>query len=652
MKLEYLLYFLFPAFFLVIMLIKAKIAPKGEIHEDFLSLKQSKMLQGMAAVGIVIHHLVQFITEYGANPQGPITYFIYAGIYFTSFFFFCSGFGLMTSFRTKKNYLDSFLKKRLSAVLLPFFVANIIYTVGMGLYFGSVNSALGIIGGFLGIRLVNTNAWFLVEITILYIAFYFIFRYIKNTDKAMKVMSLFVVAMILISLFLGHDYSEYGGHWFKGEWWYNTTFFFVVGMLMAKYYNPVVDFLRKYYKWLLPTSIVLSVLLFFGEGYVEYFFGYYQEWEGHPGYGAKFITLLYQTLCCGVSLLMVLLIIMKVKVKNVVLYLIGEISLELYLVHEIIKVYMVYDARRNGLQLFLWVFLISFTFAMALHFFNIFLIETFLKEERPVDEEYMTPELRYRLQVKQKKKRRAIRFMIVTVAVLIFFAIGELYILFIRPIVYYKEEIEVLATAEVGDELYFGIMDTDPMLTGKERLKWYVADRQGDELLLVSTHVLGPSYYNNAFAATCWEDSYVRTLCNYIYEDSISKYERELVLLTTVETGPNPEFGTDGGAVTQDYMFLLSVEEVELYFPDEEMRRIDPTQVAVWCGVNVNGGLGGYDWQSKSQHSWWWTRTLGEDEMKVIYVDQDGTIDYEGKYCTMSIGGVRPAMWVKCAEEE
>ena len=652
MKLEYLLYFIFPAIFLVIALFKAKVAPKGEIHEDFLSLKQSKMLQGIAAVGIVMHHLVQYITEYGANPQGPITLFIYAGIYFTSFFFFCSGFGLMTSFQTKKNYLDAFLKKRLSAVLLPFFVANIIYTVGMGLYFGSVNSALGIIGGFLGVRLVNTNAWFLVEITILYIAFYFIFRYIKNSDKAMKVMSLFVVAMILFSLFLGHDYSEYGGHWFKGEWWYNTTIYFIVGMLMAKYYNPVVAFLRKHYKWLLPTSILLSILLFYGEGYIEYFFGYYQEWEGHPGYGAKFVTLLYQTLCCGISLLMVLLIIMKVKVKNVVLYLLGEVSLELYLVHEIIKTYMVYDARRDGLQLVFWVYLISFTFAFALHFLNVFLIETFLKEERPIDEEYMTPELRYRLQEKQKKKRRAIFFMITTAVILVFFAIGELYIIFVRPVIYFNEEVETLATAEVGDVLYFGTMDTDPIEPGVERLSWYVADRQGDEVLLVCTHVLVPCYYNNAFAETCWKDSALRTCCELIYEDTISKYEKDLVLLTDVETKANPEFGTDGGAITQDYMFVLSVDEVELYFPEQEARQIEPTDTAIWSGVNVNGGLGGYNWIDRADHSWWWTRTLGEDAMKGVYVDQDGAIDYEGKYCTMSIGGVRPAMWVKCPAKE
>ncbi len=653
MNIEHLLLCIYPLILLGVMLFKMKVAPKGEFHEDFLSLKQSKMMQGVAAVGIVIHHLTQHITQNGMEYKGPISYFIFAGIFFTSIFFFCSGFGLMTSLQKKPNYLNTFLKKRLSAVLIPFLVSNVLYTVGVGLYFGTVGSVTEMIKCLVGIRLINTNTWFLVEIAILYLAFYFIFRFIKKTDKAMMAMSIFVVALILFSLLLGHDTSEAGGHWFMGEWWYNTTIFFLAGMFMARYYDKVVAFLKKHYRWLLPVSIVLFIAVFYGQMIVLSFFGYYQEWEGHPGYGAKLITLLYQNLSCVVWLGMILLLSMKIKIQNIVLYTIGEISLALYIVHELVKVFVTYSEYVSDVQIFLWVLVASFGFALAVHALNSFLIQLFLEEERPVDEEYMTPELRDRLREKKIKKKKIVVSLIVSVTVIVILGIGELYIRYVRPILYYKDELEVLAAAEVGDEVFFGTMETDYVKAGLERMQWYVADRQGDKLLLVSTEVLDGSYFHNKIdEPNYWEQSALRVYLNQLYTDSTSKYEKELVLLTTVETEDNPKYGTESGPATQDYMFILSAEEAELYFPNDEERRVKPTPVAaIDHKVNINISSG-YNYEKRDGYSWWWVRTAGEDERKIAFVNEEGTIEYEGRYCTISKGGVRPAMWVTCNTEK
>ena len=653
MKPEYLLLCIYPLILLGVMLIKMKVAPKGEFHEDFLSLKQSKIMQGVAAVGIIIHHLTQHITQYGMEYKGPISYFIFAGIFFTSIFFFCSGFGLMTSLQKKPNYLDTFLKKRLSAVLIPFLVSNVLYTVGVGLYFGTVGSVAEMIKCLVGIRLINTNTWFLVEIAILYLAFYFIFRFIKKTDKALLAMCIFVVALILFSLLLGHDTSEAGGRWFMGEWWYNTTIFFLAGMFMARYYDKVVAFLKKHYRWLLPVSIVLFIVLFYGQMIVLSFFGYYQEWEGHPGYGAKLITLLYQNLSCVVWLGMILLLSMKIKIQNVILYTIGEISLALYIVHELVKVFVTYSEYVGDVQIFLWVLVASFGFALVVHALNSFLIQLFLEEDRPVDEEYMTPELRDRLREKHIKKKKIVISLIVSVVVIVILGIGELYIRYVRPIVYYKQELKTFATAEVGDEVFFGTMETDYIKAGLDRIQWYVADRQGDKLLLVSTEVLDGSYFHNKIdEPNYWEQSALRVYLNQLYTDSTSKYEKELVLLTTVETEDNPKYGTESGPVSQDYMFILSAEEAEMYFATDEERRMKPTPAAAMDHkVNINISSG-YNYEKRDGYSWWWVRTPGEEERKIAFVNAEGTIEYEGRYCTVSSGGVRPAMWVKCTTEK
>ena len=48
---------------------------KIQFSQEYLSLKQSKQIQALACVGIMIHHVTQQITSYGSNPKGPVTVF-------------------------------------------------------------------------------------------------------------------------------------------------------------------------------------------------------------------------------------------------------------------------------------------------------------------------------------------------------------------------------------------------------------------------------------------------------------------------------------------------------------------------------------------------------------------------------------------------
>lgn len=95
---------------------------KGSWHEDFLSLESTKAIQGFCAMTIILHHLSQRLTE-----QRLLFPFSQIGVLLVGVFFFSSGFGLIRSWRTKENYLNSFLKKRLLVVLVSFYVTTIIY---------------------------------------------------------------------------------------------------------------------------------------------------------------------------------------------------------------------------------------------------------------------------------------------------------------------------------------------------------------------------------------------------------------------------------------------------------------------------------------------------------------------------------------------
>ena len=652
MNIEYLLLCIFPAIMFIIMLVQIKVAPKGSIHEDFLSLQQSKILQGIAAVGIIFHHLSQYITNYGSEWRGPITIFSSMGILFTTIFFFCSGFGLMQSLKNKPDYLKTFMRKRMPAVLIPFMISNAIYLVMVGMYFGSVNSVLESLACLFGFRLVNTNTWFLVEIMILYLAFYFTHRFMKKPGKALGAMSVIVVLMITVSLLLGHDPSKDGGLWFMGEWWYNTTIFFLAGLFMARYYEKVLAFFKKHYKWLLPVSIVVFLVTFGLEGFVRNIFGYYQEWEGHPGYGAKAITLFAQILACSAWLLMLLLINMKVQVKNILLVLLGKISLEVYIIHELFKVFLTYDYERDGMALFIWVLLLSIGVAIPLHLLHNLLIRLLTGDKIKVAESELSLDQKMERKKKKKQKKQLAVIGSIVLVVLCGFIISELYVMLIQPKVYYKEEVEILATAEVGDIIPFGTMNTDYIKSGDERILWYVADRQGDKVLLTSVAALAPGEFHNVYEDNSWANCSLReTLNGVFYEEYINNYEKELLIETDVFTSDNEIYGTTGGKTVQDYVFLLSAEEVELYFPNAEDRYVQATQAAARDGANVDVN-DGYNNAERDNNTWWWLRTMGADGKKTVIVNQEGDIDYEGKHSTVATGGIRPAMWVSCEASE
>lgn len=87
-----------------------KKAEKDTFHEDFLSYPVVKGLQGFAALSVVLHHVTQDVTQYGSINKGIINVFVDAGVLFTGLFFFCSGYGLIASLKSKEDYLTGFLK--------------------------------------------------------------------------------------------------------------------------------------------------------------------------------------------------------------------------------------------------------------------------------------------------------------------------------------------------------------------------------------------------------------------------------------------------------------------------------------------------------------------------------------------------------------
>ena len=319
---------LIPVLYIVICNVEVAVE-SGEWQPDIMGRDRSKNILGIFAVLIVIHHLVQYI---GVQNAGILRFMENCGVLFVGVYFFYSGYGLFYSFKNKKDYLKGFFRKRLSAVLIPFYVCILIF-VAVSLIKGEQDLSFDIVLQLTGVLLINDHMWYIVEISLLYILFYVLFRFIKNEKLALALMTGCVVLMIVASLLLGH-----GNYWFQGEWWYNTSFLFVIGILVARNKDRFIAFCKKHYSKILVILVPSFLLLFKANEYMLENYGYWTEYTREYGYQSicdKAMTLGVQLTTVIIFSFIIILVGMKIRCNNSVLSFLGSISLELYLIHNL-----------------------------------------------------------------------------------------------------------------------------------------------------------------------------------------------------------------------------------------------------------------------------------------------------------------------------
>ena len=315
----------------LLLLVGIKPSKLREWQEEPLSLERSKAIQGFAAVAIIVHHLAQEL----AQEAGLIGFFEGLGVLFVGIFFFFSGYGLYTSLKTKENYLKGFLKKRLVTILIPFYMCILVFVTAACIR-GEKFTPLQLLAVLSGWALINGHMWYIVEIAILYLAFFLIYRLIKNRTAATVVMGIFVLAMMAGSLMLCHGKDMSASGWFQGEWWYNASFLFVVGIIFSKHSESIRKIARKAYYLLLVVFAALSAALGLQTTYMLRKYSYWSEIPGQdPKYLDKIRCLSVQLPWIFVFVCFVLLLMMKVRFGNPVLKFLGSISLELYLIHNL-----------------------------------------------------------------------------------------------------------------------------------------------------------------------------------------------------------------------------------------------------------------------------------------------------------------------------
>lgn len=217
-----------------------------------------------------------------------------------------------------------------------------------------------------------------------------------------------------------------------------------------------------------------------------------------------------------------------------------------------------------------------------------------------------------------------------------------------------------------GDTITFGHYEQDnDTSNGPEAITWKVLDVQDGKALVISEKILARvrhRYVEDGHGAVTWETSRVRQwLSEDFFDAAFSDEEKTAVYLTNVKSEPNPDYtDTDPGKDTQDYVFVLGLEQYDAYFADDgdlfdaiapytEVARVGNPYAKEELVRNakyypMNNAVRG---NADGSAGWWWLRTVGQDYAAdgnfMMRVDAAGKADGVGSDADC---GVRPAMWV------
>ena len=240
-----------------------------------------------------------------------------------------------------------------------------------------------------------------------------------------------------------------------------------------------------------------------------------------------------------------------------------------------------------------------------------------------------------------------------------------------------------LLIANVGESVFFGTYEQDNNTdNGQEGIEWVVLAKEDDKLLVISKYALDCQPYNTEWTDVTWENCTLREWLNdEFFQMAFSEDEQAMIPTVTIanedtqyyyketdlflyysfqeENGYERRI-TDGGADTQDKVFLLSAFEAENYLDlttnnEEERISVNPSGFCNPTIYAMNHGVYVLEQDEVENYPelnicvgncWWYLRSPAYDQHFVASVGVEGSVNYNGGGFAYEYAGVRPALWI------
>ena len=207
-------------------------------------------------------------------------------------------------------------------------------------------------------------------------------------------------------------------------------------------------------------------------------------------------------------------------------------------------------------------------------------------------------------------------------------------------------------------------------------LKWRVIDIRSREnkMLVISDEIIDSLPFSRAgYSNSTWEDvsangeedvtwenCSLRDYLNGEFYNAFSDEDKSRIYETEINNDGNLWYEIDSEPDTTDKIFLLSLEEADMYFGNSyDYLSKRGHYYSISADRYVSGGAithvtNDFDNNRVAKDKdgwsqWWWLRSTGDNYNSAALVDDKGRIDAEGQYINTK-GGLRPAMWIKLQE--
>ncbi len=329
---------IFPIALVLLLIIGSKpVKPLCATNEEYLSLETSKKYRGFFALIIILHHLSQKTTTGVIFPL-----FLKAGSLAVAFFFFLSGYGLQKSYILKSTkYRKTFFANRIPGIVIPYLIFVIIYLLADSIA-GTGYSTADVFNSFINGRPIVIYSWYIIVILLFYL-FYWLFMVLCHNHKWIILCgSIWYIAWILLCWKINYS-----------AWWFNTAHLLILGLIWATYETKINIIVKKHYKLIALFVWICFIALFIFQDKIIPLFPHQ--------FTLSFVFQFFLTLLfvCGVILLS-----MKIRIGNRMFDHLGNISLELYLVHGL---FIQYLKIQNEFVRCLAVIVLSVVTAFILH---------------------------------------------------------------------------------------------------------------------------------------------------------------------------------------------------------------------------------------------------------------------------------------------
>lgn len=301
----------------------------ASFHKDYMTPSSTNAIKGIFAVLILYSHMRGYLTLSDAcTGHTYVRVLKYLGQTMTTMYLFYSGYGLMESVRTKPGYGKNFFRKRILKILLHFDIAVLMYII-LQFLLGWQFDGMTYLASLVGWESVGNSNWFIFEILVLYLFFYFglwIKRKVGMKYASISVGVIILATTIVLSVFLWlflHKQRD-------GSWWIDNIFTFSLGMGYSLVKDKIDDWMRNG-KVYFPTFIVLTMILV--------------GWR-HV-YGVDMLGV-----CTCLFALWAVMLTMKVKLDNRVLQWLGTVSFSVYILQRIPMILLTAFGINSNIALF------------------------------------------------------------------------------------------------------------------------------------------------------------------------------------------------------------------------------------------------------------------------------------------------------------